>query len=68
MRAQANNLMIAREIMYGTQHIPSTQIAVCAFSFGEKWLQLPVDPTAVNNRTVAVGGGYRSRLRMVIDP
>ena len=66
MRAQANNLVILHGIIGGV-HAPSCQIAVCAFSVGEMWLQLPFDSTAVK-RTVANQGGYRSRIRVVIDP
>lgn len=66
MRAQANNLVNFREFINGV-HAPGFQIAVCAFSLGDMWLQLPVDSTDVK-RTVANGGGYRSRIRVVIDP
>lgn len=66
MRAQATNLANFREFISGV-HAPSTQIAVCVFSLGEMWLQLPVDSTDVK-RTVANIGGYRSRIRVVIDP
>ena len=67
MRAQANNLAIFQKIKYGV-HAPSSQLSVCAFSIGEMWLQLPVDSTSVNARTVADGGRYRPRVRIVIDP
>jgi hypothetical protein len=66
MRTQANNLVNFREFIGGV-HAPSSQITVCVFSLGEMWLQLPVDSTNVK-RTVANDGGYRSRIRVVIDP
>jgi hypothetical protein len=67
MRVQANNLGIFRGINNGAPS-PSNQVAVCAFSRRDMWLQLPTEPTGVIKPTVADGGGYRSRIPVVIDP
>lgn len=67
MKAQTNNLVIAREIKFGAQPVPTAQSSVCAISlYGMNWV-LPSNPTRAN-RTVVDGGGYRSRLQGVIDP
>lgn len=68
MRAQTQNLVITNEIKLGAQHVPSTRNSVCASSLDGLGWQLPVDPTRANQRTVVVGGGYRWRAQVVVDP